>query len=208
MNFSDKAKDILKGIKQLFNEAPAAPFAPAAPVVPIALATKIYKTTEGVEVTIEQAGETPAVGEKATVNGAPAPAGTHTFEDGSSITVDDTGTITACMPAGTPAAPEAPAPEIEMGLKEKCDALEARLMILETELEKLRQPTTQMESVTTRMAAQDDRIKKMVEFFEEIIAQPTAAPATRTVERTKFSEREAKMERLAASIRNFKQEAK
>lgn len=90
-------KEILKGIRDFFN-APVAPAAAAAPA-PTPAPAKTYKLSDGTEVSIAQAGETPAVGDAVTVNGAPAPAGVHTLEDGATITVDEAGKISAYTPA-------------------------------------------------------------------------------------------------------------
>lgn len=99
--------------------APATPPAAAAPPPPAAtpaagaLAAKTYKLKDGVtEISINQAGELPAVGDMVTINGAPAPAGTHVLEDDSTITVDATGAITAytAAPVATPPSPPPPSP--------------------------------------------------------------------------------------------------
>jgi hypothetical protein len=64
----------------------------------------VMTTTDGVDVSMDKMD----VGGIATINGLPAPANTYTFTDGSSITTDATGAITAATPASTPA--PAPAP--------------------------------------------------------------------------------------------------
>lgn len=99
--------------------APAQPAAaaapPAPPAPPAAPAGKTYKLQDGTEISISQAGDLPAAGDMVTINGAPAPANTYTLEDGSTITVDATGAITAYTPVAAapapppPAAPAAPA---------------------------------------------------------------------------------------------------
>lgn len=107
------AKEIFLKIKAAF-DMPIVPAAPAAPPAPIA---KTYKTQDGTELSITQAGETPAAGDMVTIAGTPAPANTYTLEDGSTITVDATGMVTAYTaamaappaPVPTPAAPPAPA---------------------------------------------------------------------------------------------------
>jgi hypothetical protein len=73
----------------------------------------VLKTNDGVEVSVDKL----EVGGKATIGGMPAPANTYAFTDGSSITTDATGLITAATPAPaqaqaqqTPAPAPAPAP--------------------------------------------------------------------------------------------------
>jgi hypothetical protein len=103
------AKEILLKIKAAFEgpiPPPAAPPVPPAPATPIA---KTYKLQDGVtEISITQAGETPAVGDTVMIGGAPAPANTYALQDGSAIVVDAAGVITAYTAAM--AAPPVPAP--------------------------------------------------------------------------------------------------
>lgn len=99
------AKEILLKIKAAFEGPMPAP-APAAPApVPVA---KTYTLTDGTVLSINQAGEIPAIGDMVTVGGVPAPANTYTLPDGATIVVDATGLITAYTAAM--AAPPAPAP--------------------------------------------------------------------------------------------------
>lgn len=102
------AKELLQGLKEAFNTivAPAAPVAPAQaaapaqPAAPAPAAPKTYKTKDGVELSIAQAGEAPAVGDQVLVNGTPPAEGTiFILEDGSSIAVDAAGKISAITPA-------------------------------------------------------------------------------------------------------------
>lgn len=206
MNFSDKAKGILEGIKAMFN---AAPVTPVTPVTPVAMATKSYTTSDGKQLTIEQAGETPAVGELVTIDGQPAPAADYVLEDGSVICVDATGAVSYCGPVeGKPGAAPA-APTEDMGWKEKCEALEGRVALLEAELEKLRQPSTQMNDVQTKLSAHDEKMKGIVDFFNEIIQKPTSEPATRTNNRrTKFLTDKEKAEARLANIADVLKEIK
>lgn len=118
------AIEMLKKVQAAFNNitAPGAPVAPAAaavpPAAPAAPAPKVYKLKEGGEISIAQAGDVPAVGDAVIVNGAPATDGAiFTLEDGSTITVDAAGKISAIAPAApvtndltsAPAASVAPA---------------------------------------------------------------------------------------------------
>lgn len=100
---------------------PPVPPVPPAPVQPAALAAKTYKLKDGVtEVSITQAGELPAAGDMVTINGTPAPEGTHELSDGATITVDATGMITVytAAPVNPPAPSAPPAPPQPVTLAE------------------------------------------------------------------------------------------
>lgn len=101
------AKEILLKIKTAF-DTPVVPPVPAAPAAPVASA-KTYKLQDGTEISITQAGETPAAGDSVMIGGVPAPANTYTLEGGATIVVDATGMITLYTPVAM-AAPPAPAP--------------------------------------------------------------------------------------------------
>ena len=108
-------KERFELIKAAFNgttpPAPAPAPSPAPAPAPAAMAAKTYKLQDGVtEISINQAGELPAVGDTVTIGGAPAPANTYTLSDGATLTVDATGAITAYTPVAAPAPAPAPAP--------------------------------------------------------------------------------------------------
>lgn len=125
------AKELLAKVKALFDAAPGAAPAPGdiAPADTGATGT-VYTLADGTtQISIVQAGTTPAVGDMVTVAGVPPAAGILTLLDGSSMTVDATGAITAYTaaapitvdpldaakpaapaPAPAPAVPAAPAP--------------------------------------------------------------------------------------------------
>jgi hypothetical protein len=98
------AKEILAKVKAVFVGEQMPPTAPA----PTAPTAKSYKTTEGTEISVTQAGELPAPGDAVTINGAPAPEGILTLEGGATITVDAAGIVTAYTPAVAMAAPPVP----------------------------------------------------------------------------------------------------
>ena len=166
-------------VKEIFDKVKAAFDAPVVvPAAPVAAASTpvVYKTADGQEISVEQAGEKPAAGDKVTIAGAPAPMADYVLEDGTTICVDETGTVTACTEAA-PAAPEAP----EMDMKTKCEELAARITALETELAKVRQPATQMAEVATALAKVEKSegvMKLMFELVEQMVKQPTADPKT------------------------------
>jgi hypothetical protein len=113
------AKDIYLKIKALFDDATPPPPPPAPLAPPVGTPYTLQDGTT--QISIVQAGDTPAVGDVVTIAGAPAPANTYTLQDGSTLTTDATGTITAYTPAApvtvdpaaaakqTPAVPAPPA---------------------------------------------------------------------------------------------------
>lgn len=100
MTAKETVKELYDKVKAIFDGSPAPAAAPAAVTAP---APTVYTLADGTQIAIAQAGATPAIGDTVTIAGVPAPEGTLTLTDGSSITVDATGTITACTPV-TPAA--------------------------------------------------------------------------------------------------------
>lgn len=116
MTAIEKAKDILLKVKAVFDGTMPAPVPPVVPAAPAALATptaKVYKLQDGItEITINQAGDTPAVGDTVTIAGAPAPANTYTLSDGATVVVDAAGAITTytAMAAPPPPPPAPPQP--------------------------------------------------------------------------------------------------
>lgn len=112
-------KELLIKAKAFFN-GEVMPPAPPAPPTPTA---KSYKLQDGTEISITQAGDVPAAGDMVTIGGAPAPAGTHTLEDGAVIVVDANGAITtytamAAAPPPAPPAPPAPAQPVTLSAEE------------------------------------------------------------------------------------------
>lgn len=99
------AKEILEKLKLTFNELVQAP------EVPVALATA--KLADGTEVEVTEL----AVGGIVTINGAPAPAGEHTLEDGTILVVGDNGAIVEIKQAIMAPAPEEPAMQEDMKKK-------------------------------------------------------------------------------------------
>jgi hypothetical protein len=97
--------EILKSIKdKFFGEPVAAPVSPIAAADPVAVPTpvataKVYKLADGTEISINQSGETPAVGETVMVNGITAPVGDYMLEDKSYLIVGEGGVIMEIKPA-------------------------------------------------------------------------------------------------------------
>lgn len=133
------AKEILLKIKAAFDGTATAPVPPVVPAAPAALATptaKAYKLQDGVtDIVINQAGETPAVGDTVMISGAPAPANTYTLQDGATIIVDAGGVITTYTAmAAPPPPPPAPAPAQPITLSaEEFAAMVAKFAVGSTE---------------------------------------------------------------------------
>lgn len=108
------AKEILLKIKAAFDGTAPAPVPPIVPAAPVALATpmaKTYKLQDGVtDITINQAGEIPAIGDTVMIGGLPAAANTYTLQDGATIVVDAAGVIAAYTAMAAPAPPPPPPP--------------------------------------------------------------------------------------------------
>lgn len=127
MTAIEKAKEVFTRIKAAFDlPAPPAPAPAPAPVAPAALATptvKAYKLQDGVtDISITQAGETPAIGDTVMIGGLPAAANTYTLSDGATIVVDAAGVITTytamAVPAPQPAPPPAPPQPITLSAED------------------------------------------------------------------------------------------
>lgn len=105
MSLTETIKGRIQKMKDFFDAPVVTP--PVAPVVPPVQAPQLsgtptpYTLTDGTAITINQAGTVPAVGDTVTVNGVPAPDGTHTLASGSSVTTVG-GAITAIVEVTAP----------------------------------------------------------------------------------------------------------
>lgn len=226
------AKELLQGLREAFNTivapaAPAAPVAPAqaaapaTPAEPAAPAAKTYKLQDGTEIAITQAGETPAIGDTVTVNGAPAAEGVLTLEDGSSITVDAAGTITAITPAepvtndlsNAPAPAAAPAPAVIAPVAPQFDA-EGKFAEQNATIEQI---NAELKDIKEKFAAQEQTLAKyeqtiqgLFDVCEQLTAVPSADPATLTgVQKDRFektNKKEERLNRFAEALRERKKE--
>lgn len=202
MNLSETAKNIFAKVRAAFDLPLPAPAAPAAPTP--------FKLLDGTDITIgiedPAVSMLPDVGDSVMIAGAPAPAGNYTLADGTQITTDDMGNISVVVapvalvaPPAT-AAPEPPTPAVDPAMA----AMEARIASLEAAVAALTQPVTslmesQFAAAQAKATKQDEVIAGIIDFFEEIIKEPTAAPATLTGnKKEQFDRREKREEKFKA----------
>lgn len=157
------AKEILQKIKAIFEEVPA-------PVEPVQMEAKEYSLADGTKVMIDKL----EVGGLVTVEGNPAPEGTHMLADGSSVLLDAAGAIVAITPA------EVEEPEMPEVMQDaRVDALQTQLAAQEKEI-----------------AKQKQAFIELVSLVEKLAEEPAAAPIE--PQKNQFSKpKEEKAERLA-----------
>ncbi len=184
---------------------PAAAATPAAPpAAPAAPAGKTYKLQDGVtEISITQAGELPAAGDMVTIGGAPAPANTYTLEDGTVITVDATGMVTAytAAPAPAPIAPPAPPAPVTLSAEEVAamyarfatGSPEERLAGLETMVKAL------MES-SYGWKIREGQENQAIQVYKDTLTTTPAAPAVSIEEMGSVFAKADKFEEQATTI--------
>ena len=219
------AKDIFLKVKALFDAPLVAPVAPVVPVAPVQAAAPVapivtgtpFKLKDGTDISIVI--EDPAVsmepdaGDMVTVAGAPAPEGEMELEDGTKITVDATGMITAVTPMEPLTQPDFVAPPV-ISLEDRIKALEAKVAVpVAAPAMPVGYATeSQFNIVEQKSTKQDEVIKGLFELVEEMMKLPTAEPKTLTGERKDAFERmdkkEKQIDRFAAGIKALREEAK
>lgn len=162
------AKEILENIKKALFEGEPAP----APVAPVVAEPAIHKLSDGTDIMISAL----EVGGDVMIAGAPAPAGTYTLEDLSSIVVGEDAKIAEIVPAPAvdPAAPELPE---DMNAK-----FEARIAALELGSQEFAAAYNEtsagyksaFEAFETKIAGQNEIIGQLVQLCEQLTALPTA----------------------------------
>lgn len=163
-----KAKEFFNSIATLFNEADPVPAPAPAPVALIEV-----KTKDGVTVSVDKL----EVGGIATIDGAPAPVGEHTLEDGTVIVIKDNGVIAEVKPANT--TPEEPPMQEDMAAK--FASYEAKFTAFEASVSKLLSEQTEV------IKKQREAIKQLFEINEQILKAPVADPDPSIEDKTKFS---------------------
>lgn len=196
MDLKKSIKELLEKAKASFN-APVIPVAPviadstipaAAPAAPAAPAPQPFKLKDGTDITISiddpAVSMEPDMGDAVMIAGAPAPDGELELEDGTKITVAG-GIISQVTPI-------APATQPDFAVPAK-PSLEERLQALEAELAKLKQPgipagcasaeqfetvKSQFETAKSENVKNGEVIKDLFAIMDELIKEPSAAPAT------------------------------
>lgn len=193
---------ILKIVNDAFGVAPVitpAPLAAAPPAPAPTGPTPIpYTLSDGTAILILQAGQVPAVGDMVTnADGSLPAAGVLTFEDGSTATIDATGTITevgAASPVTTDLAGAPPIPTLE----ERIAAIEnriaqavapARMEITKQEFDAVKDENAKLKTAFTDLTA----------LVSELGGEPTATPETLTgAKKARFEKEQAKKEAVEA----------
>jgi hypothetical protein len=160
------AKEMIKKIKELFNQVPVVAPAPVAPVLPVAASGTEHTLQDGTQVMVSalEAGGTVTVKDEAG-NETPAAAGDYQLQDGTLIKVSEGGVISEVVPAVAPAA----APELSM--QEMISAAVAQAMSdYETKAaQKLAEQTAQIPQILEVQ-------KQTMELVEFLVKEPTAKP--------------------------------
>jgi len=172
-HFNEDQRNFMSDLKDLFNKffggvpAPAAP----APAVPAGGGKETmsaeYKLKDGTVVTAEvlEPGGVLMVGD------APAPAGTHEFEDGTKVTVGEGGVIQTVEPAQAPADPNAAAAQNPNDYSEQFKSYDEKFTALGNQF------SNHMAAFTTmagEFAEQKKQIANLIQLVGQMIETPTA----------------------------------
>jgi hypothetical protein len=182
--------DTLQKIKALFAEPEMPPVAePAAPVA--------YTLADGTEVEISAL----EVGGVVTIQGMPAPEGDHELSDGTMLSVDANGVITALTPVVVEeVAPVDPAAEMA--------AFRAEFSTLKTEFANHKQSFSTLQSDFTQaretITKQDQAIQGLLSVVEQLsktpVADPVEAPRS-AFAKVDFEAREQKITNIASAMK-------
>lgn len=181
--------------------APAPETAPAA--VPTE-AAKEYDLVSGGKVMIDSL----EIGGKVTIkdeagNEAPAPAGDHELIDGTTITVDETGTITAVN------APVEDAPEVEVEVETPAAPSETEMKIAELEAA-IAELKKDAESKKAMMSEVEAKFSKAISEMSDVIVGLINTPSASATENPKdkfnahVESRDEKMQRFLDRAKNLK----
>lgn len=153
------ANEIIAKLRDKFNELmqPVAPVEPVEPAKP-----KAAKLIDGTEVEISEY----APGGVVTIAGAPAPAGDHTLEDGTTITLAEGGVITEIeAPEAAPAAPD-----MTEEMKKKMDEMQTQFNAY------VKENNAKVEAISKTSDAYKALFSEMFTVVEAIAKAPVAQP--------------------------------
>lgn len=181
-----------------------APAPEAAPAAAPTEAAKEYDLVSGGKVTIDSL----EIGGKVTIkdeagNEAPAPAGDHELIDGTTITVDETGTITAVN------APVENAPEIEVEVETPAAPSETEMKIAELEAA-IAELKKDAESKKAMMSEVEAKFSKAISEMSDVIVGLISTPSASATENPKdkfnahVESKEEKMQRFLDRAKNLK----
>jgi hypothetical protein len=210
-------KEVIEKIKKIFG------LEPESTVVTAAAGTVSAPQADGSVLVITYADPSataPSVGDSAMLGDVPAPAGVYMLPDGSSLTVDDTGLVSAVAPVGAPAvtvdaaAAGAPPVAAEMTTEEKVNAFDARLKAIEASLGEMKTKMGAFESESGKKAdgfaaakALSDQFASIEEALKLLVTIPAETPKTLSEgEKAKFdrsAKRQTGLNKVAESIQKL-----
>ena len=167
-------------------------------------AAKEYDLVSGGKVMIDSL----EVGGKVTIkdeagNEAPAPAGDHELVDGTTITVDETGTITAIN------APAEEAPEVEVEIEASNEPTETEMKIAELEAA-IAELKKDAEAKKAMMSEVEAKFSKAISEMSDVIVGLISTPSASATENPKdkfnahVESKEEKMQRFLDRAKNLK----
>lgn len=205
-------KELLLKVKGLF-ESPL-PVAPAADPT-----AKTFKLKDGSEISVTMAGADLAAADTVTIAGAPAPAADYELEDGTKITVDETGAITAVTMAEPLTQPDFVAP-VELSVEDRLSAMEKDIASMKSamnmaapvqleDVKVLQKPfENQLAAADQKISKQNEVIKGLFELVEAMSKEPSAEPVTLTeAQKQKFDKvknKDDRLKRMAEAIKKNK----
>lgn len=196
MNITETLEQIRKIV---FNNNPA-PAAPVAAAEPEAPATPAYTLADGTPVEIDKL----EVGGVVTIQGMPAPEGEIVLADGTKLTVDANGVITAVVAPEAPAEPAAPASEDMAAFRAEFESVKTQLSGFATSFGQLQ---TDFATAKETISKQDQAINLLLQAVEQLSKVPSEAPAQTpkgVFARQNADEKDAKFEQVFSAIKEVR----
>jgi hypothetical protein len=185
-------KEALDKIRQLFADpAVAAPVSEPAPAV---MEAKEYVLDGGAKILVsdlEPGGMVSLVDDQGATS--PAPAGDHKLADGTTITVNEAGTITAVM---MPEAPVMPEDELAKKLDEKMAAIREDVRKENDAIRQLIENLAKHDEFKTTVEGINAKLKGLADAVTALLDTPSADPIQEP--KDKFEKQENKSERMKA----------
>jgi len=185
-------KEALDAIRQLFAD-PAVP-APVIEPAPAVMEAKEYVLEGGSKVLVselEPGGMVSLVDDQGATS--PAPAGEHKLADGTMITLDDAGVITAVM---MPEAPVAPEDELAKKLEEKMSEIRADVRKENDAIRKLMDSHAKHDEFKATVEGINAKLKGLADAVTALLDTPSVDSIQEP--KDKFEKQEKKNERMQA----------